>query len=199
MVILQNKVVTSLHYPMFHWACMLCWCNRQCNLVAYQSTLVFHQHHLFGWECSCSFFEVDVTEKKEASPQSLLGSYVKDKFYKQTNKQNLFLHIITTRHNLHWPQTVTVWSCGIGKYPCLIYYCLACNKHLIFLLQVHRLSNFMFCFLEMSVLEVTAGSSGEVCTYRLMFLVPWPSYVCFCSTEVSCCIAVVCLLGGVRI
>jgi hypothetical protein len=93
--------------PIVCWTCMLCWYNRQCNLMAYQSTLVFHQHQLFGWECSCSFFFFFFAEKKEASPQSLLGSYVKDKFYKQTKP--------VPPHNTYTPQPALASNCYCVK------------------------------------------------------------------------------------
>jgi hypothetical protein len=52
--------------------------------MAYQCTLVFHWHFLFGSACNCSFFKAQsqVSEKQLASPQRVPVISEKAKFYK---------------------------------------------------------------------------------------------------------------------
>ena len=69
--------------------------------MAYQCTLAFHWHFLFGSGCNCSFFEAQsqISEKQLASPQRVLVISKKSEVLLQI--ENLFLPIIHTQTHRH--------------------------------------------------------------------------------------------------
>jgi hypothetical protein len=192
----QNKVVMSFHYPMFQSPCILSWRHWQYNWWH----IKVHWHFI---STSCLAEDVIVHFLKSYHTLPKRNKLALKVCWEVMSKRSSTKKQPIPPHHTYTPTTSAgqklilrevVW---FGKRPCLIFYCLPCNQHLSFSLQVYRLSSYLFCCVEMFILGVTARSSGEVCIYELLLLLPPSLCVCFCNTELSSCIAIVHFLGAV--